>query len=454
MLKYNIHKVVVKGGIITLSRLEDSAKNITSTVFTSFLTSLLGLVSRGVFTRVLTAEYLGISGLFGNIFGMLSLAELGIGTAIGFSLYKPLAEHDYNEVSALMTLYKRAYRLIGSFVAIGGIILFFFLDFFIEPEKQPDGLNFAYFVYLIDTVSTYFISYKMSLINSDAKGYKLFKFYFVGSITQIVLKIISLLVFRDYENVYSIYLIVQIVCTISLTLIENRYVTHQYDYIDFSSKIRIRKTVKNTIIRNITGLVASKIGDYLVNSTDNLIITKFIDLTTTGIYSNYITIRQLFNSYVGALFTGTSASFGNVVAKDDTEKRLKTFDIMFYAAFLVYSLEANVLLSLFNPAIELAFGSKYSFGEASGVGTFFTVFLFCLCNYLTGLRMPLIIMKSASGTYLEDAWLSFGFAAVNLVSSVILVKKIGIDGVIIGTILGGLCTSDWFRPFIIFKKIF
>ena len=128
-----------------MSRLENSTKNIFSSFGNTLLSAVLGFISRTVFIHTLGTDYLGLAGLLGNVLGFLSIGELGIATAIGFSLYKPLAEKDYKTVSSLMSVYRKAYSIIGSIVMLSGIVLFLFLDFFVPPEEQPAETSFAYF---------------------------------------------------------------------------------------------------------------------------------------------------------------------------------------------------------------------------------------------------------------------------------------------------------------------
>ena len=156
-----------------MSRLKNSAKNILGSFGNNFVASLLGLISRTVFIYTLGADYLGLSGLLSNVLGFLAIGELGIATAIGFSLYKPLAEKDYKSISTLMSVYRKAYSVIGVIVLLAGIILFQFLDFFVPVEQQPDGTTFAYFAFLINTVIGYFLSYKTTLISSDNQAFRL-----------------------------------------------------------------------------------------------------------------------------------------------------------------------------------------------------------------------------------------------------------------------------------------
>ena len=427
-----------------MSRLEKTAKNATLTIINTVVGSLLGFVARTVFIRVLGEEYLGLSGLLNNVLGFLTITELGISTAIGFSLYKPLAENDHDSVSALMSTYRKAYFIIGCIVSFAGIILYFLLDFFVPPAEQPAGTGIAYFVFLFNTALGYFISYKTTLIVSDNQSYRIVPISIAFNIGQTLLQIVVLLVFRSYLA----YLAAHLICSSLLMITRNRFITKQYPSIDFYTKKKLSVEQTYTVKRNIGGLVIAKVGDYLVNSTDNLIITKLVSLSATGIYSNYLMIRNVVNGFISALFSSITASMGNIVAVEDDAHKLRSFETVMFFSYFIYSFEAVCFLCLFNPFIgEIWIGNQYTFNTS-------TVLIIVINNYLTGLRIPLITMKNAAGTYMEDAWIPFGFAGINLIASIILAKRIGVAGVFLGTIIGSLCTADWYRPLIIYRHVF
>ena len=154
------------------------------------------------------------------------------------------------------------------------------------------------------------------------------------------------------------------------------------------------------------------------------------------------------NGFIATAFAGITASMGNVVAVESDEKKLEIFDRLMFCAFFIYSFEAVCFLCLFNPFIgEIWLGEEFLFDM-------FTVAIIVLNNYLTGLRIPLITMKGVAGTYMEDAWVPFAFAGVNLVASIVLVKYFGVAGVFMGTIFGSLFTADWYRPIVIYRYVF
>ena len=290
----------------------------------------------------------------------------------------------------------------------------------------------------------YLLSNKITLLNADNHGYRLAPLTAGMSIVQTVAQIIFLLLFKSY----AIYLAVLMVCTAARLIIGNRLISKWYPNVDFRSSEKLDADTSHQIKRNIGGLVIARIGDYLVNSTDNLIITKLVRLVATGINSNYLLIRNMVNGYISVLFGGISASMGNVVAVESDERKLEIFETLMFCAYFIYSFEAVCFMCLFNPFIgESWLGPEYTFDAL-------TVAIIVINNFLTGMRIPLITMKGAAGKYMEDAWVPFGFAAVNLVASIILARYMGVAGVFLGTIIGSLCTADWYRPIVIYKHVF
>ena len=410
----------------------------------NIISSVLGFISRTVFIYYLGTEYLGYSGLLNNIFGFLSIAELGIGTAITFSLYEPLAIKDYRKISILMTLYKKLYYIIACIILIVGLLLMPFLDFFINSSQIPNNMELIYLLFLMNIVINYFFSYKTALLGADQKNYKIVHIQIIGNIVTILCQIISLILFKNY----IIYLIVQIVFSNLSLVLQSKYVTKMYPEVIFNCKNKIDIKEKRKIQKNVKSLLILKFGDICVNSTDNLIISKFIDLSMVGIYSNYILIRDMINGYIKSIFSNMTASFGNLIVSESKEKQLKMFENLMFLSFWIYGFEAVCLFVLYNPFMKIWLNNN-SFLLSNSV-----VFLIVLNNFLTGMRIPLITMKSAAGFYYEDRAIPFVFSIVNLIVSIILVKYIGISGVIIGTIVGSLSLADWYRPVIIYKKLF
>ena len=204
-----------------MSRINYSIKNIKYAVFGQVFALIISFFSRMVFVNTLGSEYLGLNGLFTNILSMLSLAELGVGSAMVYSMYKPLAENDYKKLNSLMSLYRKAYILIGTIIAIMGLSITPFLNYLIKDMPDINEINLIYVLYIINTSISYFYSYKRSLVIADQKRfvatfYRYF-FYFIVNLLQIFILITT----RNY----ILFVVIQLIGT----LIENILVSKKVE---------------------------------------------------------------------------------------------------------------------------------------------------------------------------------------------------------------------------------
>lgn len=423
-------------------RTKDSILNITSNFIITLSKTILTFVVRTVFIKTLGAEILGLNGLLINILSMLSLAELGISTAINFSLYKPIANNDIESISKLMSFYKKAYRVIGYIISLLGLILMFFLDYFIKDYNNIENLYITYLLFLLNTVSTYFISYKETLITADQKSYKLTIINFLSIITMNILQIIFLIFTKNY----IMYLIIQFIAEFIRRILVNRYITKKYNNINFLSKEKLNQEDKDTLISNVKAMFFHKIGDYCVNSTDNLIISKIIGILTVGIYSNYLTVINMVNTFITLIYSSITASFGNLVATETVEKRLQVFNKINFVGYIIYGTCSLIFINIFNIFINIWIGKDYLLDIN-------VVILIVINFYLSGMRVPLSTAKNAAGIYRQDKYVPIIQAFINLFISIILAKYIGLIGILIGTFISNIFASTQ-RPYVVFKYVF
>lgn len=424
------------------SRTEKTILNVSSNLFVQLIKTIFSFITRTVFIYCLGKEALGLNGLFTNILSMLSLAELGIGTAINFSLYEPLAKKDNDKVSALMSFYKKAYRLIGIIVLILGIIIIPFLGLFIKNINEINNVYIIYGLFLINTVSSYFVSYKETLINADQKVYKL---TFLNSIFLILMNVLQMIILIIFKN-FVLYLLVQFVIQFIQKISINIYISKVYNDINYSSKTKLKDKDLKIIKKNVCAMIFHKIGDYCINGTDNLIISAFISVSVVGIYSNYLTIILLLTTFITIIFNNTTSSLGNLIATESSEKKYDIFKKMDFIGFILYGCTSVILLSSFNSFITLWIGSDYCFPNL-------VVFLIVLNFYLTGMRVVPSTLKSAAGLYDIDKFTPIIQAVVNLIISIVAAKYIGIIGVLLGTLISSLVLPAWQRPYIVYKYI-
>lgn len=424
------------------SRTKKSIFNAASNFAIMMFKTILSFISRTFFIKILGETALGLNGLFSNILSMLSLAELGISTAINFSLYKPLANKDNKKVSCLMSFYKRVYRIVGISILFMGIVLIPFLPFLIKNINEIQNCYLIYILFLSNSVFSYFISYKETLINADQNGYKLTIINLIGVIVLNIAQIIILIVTKNFIA----YLITQISILFIQRIITNIYIGRKYKHIDFKSKEKLAPDDKKNIVKNVKAMFFHKIGDYCINGTDNIIISSAINLSTVGIYSNYLMIISILNSFITSSFNGITSSVGDLVAIESDEKKDEVFKKLYFIAFLLYGFCAVCLVNTFSTFMTLWIGEKYS------LGLLLTIII-VLNFYLTGIRVPVHIMKSASGLFDVDKFTPMIQAIVNLVISIILAKYLGLLGVLLGTLISSLVLPVWQRPYLVYKYV-
>ena len=424
-------------------RTKNSIRNIIMNFLYNFLNYGLRFASRVVFVKTLAEVYLGVNGLLSNVLGILALTELGIGTAIGYSLYEPLAKKNTEKVRSLMQFYKKAYRIIALVVLVLGLILLPVLPYLIKNGDGIENLNIIYIIFLLNMAVGYLFSYKRTLVSSDQKNYLIVPFTMLFNIITSVLQIFVLLIFKNY----IIYLLVQSVCIILENVVVNRYIDKKYPYLKSNKEVLpLDKQELSTIKTKINALLLHKVGSYTLSSTDNLIISKLIGIVTVGIYSNYLLIINMISSFIYLLISNVISSLGNLIASENPKKCFKVFNEMNFICFVLYGISFVCFINLFNPFIELVFGANYLL-------TMSVVYIIVINFYLTGLNNVVISIQTASGLYEKDKYVPLIQSAVNLIISIYLGKKIGLAGVFIGTIISTLIPLI-VKPCIVYKNVF
>lgn len=424
------------------SRAVNVLRNMVGGVGGQIFSSLIQFVSRTYFIMILGAEYLGVNGLFSNILSMLSLAELGIGPAIVFSMYKPIADNDELHIAKLMNFYKLAYRVVGIVVAVIGVSLVPFLDFFIKDSSGIENLRIIYCLILANTVTSYFYAYKGAIFNADQKSYVVVLIRNIFLVVQGIAQILILVATKSY----LLYLAICIVTTFAGNFIQAKYADKKYPFLVKHKKEKIDKTERKSIFKRVQGMVMHKLGGFVLNSTSNMIISKFVGLLAVGIYSNYVMIINLVKTYVSFFSRAMSASVGNLIAKEDKEKSHDVFKASFLMYFWIYAICFIAFWIIFTPFIKLWIGKEFLLGDV-------TLFLVILNFFLAGLQECVNTFTNATGLFWETRHKPIFECIINLAISIILAQKIGIEGVFMGALVSFVCTF-WINPVVIYKKQF
>ena len=424
-------------------RTKNSIKNIAFGIAGQLVSTLLNFVSRTVFIYVLGANYLGVNGLFSNILSMLSLAELGVGSAIIYNMYKPLAENDKEKLKSLMKLYARAYNYIGCIVAIIGLTITPFLDYIIKDKPDIPNLTFIYLLFLLNSVVSYFFVYKSSLIVADQKNYIVTIKYQKYALIQAVAQIIILFVTKNY----ILYLCIQIICSFTVNLSISRKADELYPFLRENNVELLDDKSKKQIFKHVTAMMSHKVGGVVVNGTDNILISSFVGVFWVGLYSNYVMIIGILNKFIGQVFTAITASIGNLNAEKDIEKSYNVYKKILFVNFWLYGMCTICLWILFKPFIEIWIGNKFLLPSSS-------VLIIIVNFYLSGMRQTTIAFNTTLGLFWNDRYKPWIEAIINVIASIILLSKFGIIGVFLGTLISTVTTSLWVDPYILFKHGF
>ena len=427
------------------TRTQKSMTNIIFSLGSQGVELILKVVGRTIFIRYLAIEYLGVNGLFGEILTVLSLAELGIGSALGYALYKPLREDNKNRIAALMDLYRKAYTIIGISVAVIGALLIPFLDYIVkDPGKVSGELKYIYLFYLFNTSITYFYSYKGSLLTADQKNYMVQTIREVSNITRTALQIVVLVIWKNFY----LYLAVESLCIFANNYFVSKFVDKKYRYLKtLRGKEKLDKASIKQIIKNIKALFLTKISTILVNSTDNTIISSICGIVVTGLYSNYVMFTTLINTVLSQLFSALYPSIGNLNAEGDKEHSHLVFNGMTLIGFWAYSLAAIGVFVMINDLLTVWIGKSFLLSSA-------IVVIISINVYMRGFHNGIWLFKDSFGLFVYGQYMTLATALLNIGFSILLGLKWGIFGILLATAVSRLLTNIWYDPWMLFKHGF
>ena len=424
------------------SRTQKSIINTTVSIASQIIIILLGFISRRVLIYSVGVEYLGINGLMTNILTIFSLAESGIGMAIGYSLYKPLAENNIEKIKSLMRFYRNTYRALACLTGLIGGVFYPFLPIFLKGNTAQDA-NIIYLLFLGSSVCSYLWSYKITLNSSDQNKYL---YTIANTVTQILVLIIKVFILYFTQN-YILYLCLELGSTLIKNIIFSLILDKRYPYLKEKNVQKLGQEEKKKLFKNIKALFLGKIGYILSQCSDNLVISSIVNITSVGLYSNYTTLISSVSGFVTTFSGGVTASMGNLIASETKEKSYLVYKQIDFINFWMYTFSSICLLCLTEPFIKLWLGEDYVLSAA-------VLEITVLTFYLKGINSGIDIVKNASGLYYPDRYIPIMEALMNLIISIIFAFRYGLLGVLIGTLVSFVCFSFWIKPYFVYKYIF
>ncbi|MEG0577314.1 MAG: oligosaccharide flippase family protein [Bacilli bacterium] len=429
-----------------MTRTAHAIKNISFGVLSKSVSFILGFVSRTVFIYVLGATYLGINGLYSEILSMLSFAELGFGAAFTFAMYKPVANNDEKQLIKLLASYKKIYFIVALVILVGGLSLLPFLQFIVKGAKSitANELKLYYLIFLSNTVMSYFVTYKYSIVNAYQKYYIITNFEMISNIVTLLLQIIILLIFKNF----TLYLLTQSLVLIISRIFISVYLNHRFPIMNKHTSEKLSENEKKLIFKESRGLMVHQFSSLAVHSTDNIIISMFTGLgvVTVGLISNYNMLITSITGFLIIIFSSVASGFGNLVAEENTKQYHKTFLELNFLNYWLYGFCCISFFVLIPPFIKLWIGEK----NLIDMATFSLIIVNC---FLEGQSSLYNYARNAKGDFNRDKWWSLLQAIVNLVVSIIGAMLFGLVGVYIGTVVSRLVYVI-FRPYNTYEFLF
>lgn len=430
--------------VVHESRVKKSLLNARVNLIFYFLTLALSFFSRKIFLDTLGADFVGLTGTLQNLLGFLNLAELGIGSAIGYVLYKPLFDHDESKINEIISVFGYLYRWIGFIILGAGLILACFLPLIFPDTKFEMGIIFfAYFSFLVSSLIGYFANYKQTLLGADQKNYVVTAYFQTVTIIKTLIQMAS----AYYTGSYYLWVVIELVFGIIYSFILNWKINQVYPWL--RSEVRLGKQLFKKypeVMKYTKQLFVQKISEVVRSQTLPIFIYAFSSLKIVAYYGNYTIIIDKLILLLGAVLGGVAASVGNLVAEGNKEKSLKVFWELISIRFYVSGIFMFATFCFLPSFISLWLGNEYILSN--------TILVILVINVLIGLiRMGIEQFLFAYGLF-YDIWAPLLCIVIFLASTISGGYLWGINGVLLGNSLSIVLIYLIWKPIFLFAKGF
>lgn len=357
--------------------------------------------------------------------------------------YKPVAQGDHRKVAALLNLYRTFYRIVGTIIAVLGLSLLPFLNYLVSGIRDIPELKIIYLLYLSSSVISYFFVYKKSILTVYQQDYISSRIDLIINFIQGIIQIAILILWHNY----ILYLIILILTVFFGNLLNSLYVDYKYQYLKEYHSEKVGKETKKKIYTDVKAIFVSRISSAIVTSTDNLLISAFISTIILGLYSNYLMLIGVVNTITSKMIDSLTGSVGNLIAVESIERVYLIFKRVWFINYWLVAFSSISFFILANPFIILWVGKSYLL--SSGI-----IFMIALNLFMRLIRNTFLMFNNAFGHFVELKKKNIIEPIINMIASLlfILVFKMGIVGVLLGTFVSNITTNFWFEPYLIFKK--
>lgn len=420
-----------------------SILNVSVSIVGKMLAMVMSIVGKRFLIQCCGNEVNGLNALYLSIIGFMSVAELGIGSAITFSMYKPIVENDTDKVSALYGLYRRLYLLIGALILVVGLVMAPFVHIFARDYEQLN-VNFSYTftLMLISTVLTYLYGAKMALFNAYKNNYVTTAITQGGILFRHVIQVVVLVTVGTFEA----YLLCRIVACLFQWILTEIVTRKKYQPI-VTNRQKIDSDTRREITRNIKAMFMHKIGFVLVNTLDSVVIAGFVGVVVLGEYSNYTAILAAMTSVLSLVFSSLTSVFGHMCVQEDRKVAREYCEAFHFINFVIGIVFFLGYYAIIDNLVALLFAENLVVEKTIS-------FVITLNGFVQFMRESTLAFRDATGTFYNDRWKPLAEGVINLVFSILFVKQFGVVGVILATIGTSLLICHIVEPYVIYKFAF
>lgn len=419
----------------TQSREVNSIRNFIVGAISQFLFLFLNLVAKTVFIKTLGTEFLGINGLFTNIFLLLSFAEFGIGTVMGYSLYEPIIKENTEKITDIYKFFKKIYTIMSVLIMSIGLLIIPMLKFMVNTKVTVTKVALYFILFLISITINNMNIYKTHIIIADQKKYIIWLYEFFFDVIALILQIIFLLLTKNYILYLVVVLVKNILFSFSVTKKINRLYPFLNDKITYNT---ISEKEKQNITKKIRAVFVYKFARSLLTGTDNIIISVLVGTVWVGYYSNYDLIIMGVLSLVTTFNEAISASVGNLLVKEKVENQYKIFNITQAINHWIAGFTSTCLYVLFQDFITLWIGKEYLFDWRIVLVIIFNYYLNCTRNSVK-------VFREAAGIFDKVKYIMILAAVINIILSIFMGTILGVFGVLLATSITTLSTYYWYE---------
>lgn len=426
-----------------INKTQNAARNMAFGTVQKIINMVMPFITRTAMIYVLGAGYLGLNSLFSSILQVLNLAELGVGSAMIYSMYKPIAEDDSETICALMRLYKIYYRVIGIVILVAGLIITPFIPALVKSDL-PVGIN-IYILYLMNLASTvlsyWLFAYKNCLLYAHQRNDVIDKTSTIVICVQQLVQLAVLFLFRNYY----FYLVVVLAAQAVKNLINAFVVSKMYP--DYEARGTLPKEQVKSINQRVKDLFTAKIGSTVVSSADSIVISTFMGLTALAMYNNYYYIMNSVTTFVFMIYTACSAGIGNSIVTESMDKNFKDFNTLTFIIAWISGFCVSCFYVLYQPFMKIWVGEALMFNQT-------VVVMFCVYFYLYILCGVFSTYKDSAGIWHEDRFRPLIGALVNLILNIAFVQRFGVYAILMSTIISYLAVNIPWLIYNIFHILF